>query len=678
MRILILALAFVALGYSLSAQQQGSSALNATKIYEKGNLKQSVILRNATGINSPSLDFSPVFYQNGLVYVSSRRKNGPIDKKIGETFFELFFAETDANGLPIGPRSFSLTVNSQVHEGPVAFSKDGQYIYLTRNNLEKGATKANGKGKVVMKIYEGRRGRYDWENIRELPFNSDNYTCVHPTLSLDGKRLFFSSNMPGGYGGMDIYMVERKGDTWTKPVNLGPSVNTTGNEIFPYLHESNYMFFSSNGHGGEGGLDIFLIDVSTPKYGPLKSLGQPFNSEKDDLGFIINEAGTRGYFSSDRPGGAGKDDIYLFEAGLSLLEAPLPTVKATIVAFNETNMEKLPGVDVRIFERAADGFIEGSDLYDVQLMPSPEGELMMRLIRKSEKELGAPQLITNRNGEAEGSIKLEKNYLLLFSKEGFESVEKLYSTAGEKGDIVIRVPMKPKSCATIAGKVNVQDYNMPAPNALIRIQNLTSKKEELVRANNNGEFEVCLPIGHPFTIVAEKEGYFNGTKDFTTVGANEKDAIAVSVNLKPKIENILKEPIKTGSVIVLENIYYDFDQYIIKQGAARDLDALAELMDLYKSMDVELIAYTDSRGTEKYNLDLSLKRAESARRYLIQKGIDEKRIKAFGYGESKIRNRCLEGVECTDEEHQYNRRTEVKVTRIEESLKIEYRENKQD
>ena len=136
----------------------------------------------------------------------------------------------------------------------------------------------------------------------------------------------------------------------------------------------------------------------------------------------------------------------------------------------------------------------------------------------------------------------------------------------------------------------------------------------------------------------------------------------------------MKEPIREGSVIVLENIYYDFNKYIIRRGAASDLDALAQLMKQYPSMEIEMIAHTDSRGTEQYNLDLSLKRAESARNYLVQKGVQENRIRAFGYGESQIRNHCTDGVECSDEEHQYNRRTEVKVIRIDEPVKVQYQE----
>ena len=130
-----------------------------------------------------------------------------------------------------------------------------------------------------------------------------------------------------------------------------------------------------------------------------------------------------------------------------------------------------------------------------------------------------------------------------------------------------------------------------------------------------------------------------------------------------------------GSVIVLENIYYDFNKSAIRTGAARELDALATLMKQFPSMEIEMVAHTDSRGSEEYNLKLSLKRAESAKRYLVSQGIEAKRIRALGYGESKLRNDCADGVNCSEEEHQYNRRTEVRVARLDAPVRLKYQES---
>jgi outer membrane protein OmpA-like peptidoglycan-associated protein len=657
------------LSLSLQAQQQSSKSKSSDKLYEKGELKNHVMMYNATGVNSPSLDFSPVFYQNGIVFVSSRYKSGPRDKKTGETFFELFYAEFNASGMPQSPRNFSLQINSQAHEGPVSFSRDGNLIYFTRNS-----SKASLKGEYQLNIYEARRGKYDWENVTGLPFNNNEYSCAHPALSADGSRLFFSSNMPGGYGGMDLYFVERRPDGWSKPINMGKDVNTPSNEGFPYFHESGTLFFSSNGHGGEGGLDIFMIDISTNAWGKLKNIGVPFNSTTDDLGIIVNEEGTRGFLASGRAGGYGKDDIYSFKAESPIIDGEPVTLSAMVVAYDEQTNERLPGADLRLFQRSAGGFIEGDDLYDVQLLPSENGDLVMKLVRKNPDDMGGTPLRTNINGETICEMRPEKNYLLLLTKEGYESAEMLYSTIGETEAQTIRVAMKPRSCTTVAGTVSVQDYQTLVPNALVRILNETTGTEELMRTNASGEFNYCLPLGHEYAVIAEKEGYTKGMSKVSTEGTNSAQVLNVNVHVQPIAENILKEPIKEGSVIVLENIYYDFDQYFIRKGAARDLDALAELMRLYPSMEIEMAAHTDSSGDEMYNQELSLKRAESAKRHLIQKGIAADRVMSFGMGESEIRNHCVDGVECTDEEHAYNRRTEVKIIHMDEPIRVEYKE----
>jgi len=170
----------------------------------------AVQLRNTANINTTNLEFSPTFYQNGIVFASSRIA-GKKDKKIDETFFELFYSETDGNGEPLKSRPFSLQVNSFLHEGPVTFSRTGDKIFFTRNNIKKGLQKADSKGVTRLKIYEAQKGIYDWENIEELPFNNDDFSCAHPTLSTDGNKLYFSSDRPGGHGGMDIWMVEKNG-----------------------------------------------------------------------------------------------------------------------------------------------------------------------------------------------------------------------------------------------------------------------------------------------------------------------------------------------------------------------------------------------------------------------------------------------------------------------------------
>ncbi|MBI1225773.1 MAG: OmpA family protein [Bacteroidetes bacterium] len=675
MKNLIFSLAVLILPFCMLAQQQSSKSKSSDKLYEKGTGKRSIALQNAKGINGSGYEFSPAFYQNGIVYVSYH-KNGPIDTNTGKPFFELFYAEMDAQNLPQSGRSFSITINSQVHEGPVSFSRDNNLMYFTRNNLEGGIAKANSKGRVTLKIYEARRGQFDWEGIKALPFNNDEYSCQHPTLSADGNRLFFSSDMPGGYGGYDLYYVEKKDGDWSKPINLGPDVNSSGNEVFPFMHESGTLFFSTNGRGGEGGLDVFSIDISSNEWGPLTNLGTPLNSATDDLGFIINSEATRGYFASDRPGGNGGDDIYMFEADGPLISNEAPMLSAAIIAYDEVTNERIPDAGVRIFQQSEDGFMEGTDLYDVELLPSENGELRMRLVRKNSSDLGKPNMFTDVNGTVNSSIQQGKKYFILITKDGYADGEIQFSSSEASGTQTIRIPMRTRTCTNLDGLVTVHGYGTAVPNALVHVLNLSTNKEELLRSNSKGNFDYCLPANSDYIVTAEKLGYESVTENVSTKNLTGTQPLNLTLKLQPSAgdETVVKEPIRKGSVILLENIYYDFNQYIIRKGAGEELDALAQLMKQYPSMEVELTAHTDSRGNDQYNLELSLKRADSAKRYLIQKGIKGSRIKAMGLGETQIRNRCTDGVECSDEEHQFNRRTEVKVARIDEPVKVQYGE----
>ncbi len=661
--------------FLLTAQQQSSKSKSSDKLYEKGGIKHEVSMASALGVNTANDEFSPAFYQNGIVYVSYH-KNGPIDQKTGKPFFELFFAETDAMGLPQKAREFSIQINSQVHEGPVSFSRDANLLYFTRNNLEGGIPKTNSNDKVTLKIYEAQRGRYDWQDIRSLPFNSDEYSCVHPSLSADDFRLFFASNMPGGYGGYDLYYAEKKMDSWSQPINLGAAVNTAGNELFPFIHESGLLFFSSNGHEGKGGLDLFMVDASGDTFGDPENLDTPYNSDKDDLGFILNEDATKGYLSSARRGGYGGDDIFMFEAdGEPIIEMKEVILNTMVVAYNEQTGERLPDAGVRVLQRSEDGFVDGDEIYDVEMTPSPSGELMMKLVRKDADELKDPSIYTNINGEAVFTMAQDRSYVVLVTKEGYQSGEVMHSTDGQFGPQTIRVPLRSKDCTTLNGIVSVNGYRNGVPNATVRILNKSTGAQEELRSNANGEFDYCLPIGYEYSITALKDGYSEGSTTLSTATGGARN-LDVTVRLDPLAAEIVTEPIREGSVIVLENIYYDFDKYFIRRGAAQELDALAQLMRQYPSMEVQLIAHTDSRGDDNYNLDLSVKRADSARRYLIQKGIEGHRVEAFGHGEKNVRNHCRNGVNCSENQHQYNRRTEVKVIRIDEPVQVEYDEGR--
>ena len=629
---------------------------------------------NTNRINSEGLEFSPCVYENGLVYVS-RYENGPIDPKTGETFFELFYAELGPNGMPSKPSSFSTEINSAYHEGPVSFNRSGDIIFFSRTNTRNGVRRSDGKGRSQLKIYQARRGPFDWENIQELPFNSDSYSCMHPALSPNEEKLFFASNRPEGYGGMDLYFVEWDNGRWSMPINLGPEINTDKNEAFPFYHESGILFFSSDGHKGSGGLDLFMIDMSGRQWGQVLNLGVPFNSVEDDLGLVILPDGHSGYFSSARSGGFGQDDVYMFQTnkGINGIE-PLTVISAVVSVSDKTTSRNIIGTSLRLFELNKDGLIDDENAYDMELVPSTsnvDGGLIMKMVRKKAEELGSPTATSNRSGEAILQLNPDKEYLLLVSKEDYFTYAVEFSTNNEGADKPLDILLEPTNCILLSGTIKSDRFQIPIPNVNIKLYNSCDGTTMLYRSNIMGDYEICLPIGCDYTLEGFKDGYESGATQVTTVKLRGSRSLNADFFIHPTSDAILREPIKEGTIIVLENIFYDFNKSAIRKGAARDLEALAQLMDRYPSMQVELGAHTDSRGTNEYNLKLSNRRAASAKDFLLQRGVATDRIRAVGYGESQPRNHCVDGVECSDKDYLLNRRTEVKILDINERVTIE-------
>ena len=266
--------------------------------------------------NSKKADFSPMFYRQGIVFCSSRepedrKKQSKKDKFSwnGERFLDLYYTR----GGVTSPEPFHKDINSRYHEGPVAFYNGENSVVFTRNNYYNGKFKKSKEGINKLKLYLATIVSDKFAEIVEFPYNDDEYSVGHPTLSSDGTTLYFVSDMPGSLGGTDIFKSVLKAGRWGQPQNLGPEINTKGNEMFPFLDADNNLYFASNGHAGLGGLDVFLARNINGRFAPPENLGAPVNSSQDDFGFIIDTDKNEGYFSSNREGGVGDDDIYYFK-----------------------------------------------------------------------------------------------------------------------------------------------------------------------------------------------------------------------------------------------------------------------------------------------------------------------------------------------------------------------------
>ncbi len=274
-------------------------------------------VRNATLLNGDKDDFSPIAFENGLLFCSNSKKvSKKTDKATIVDDLNLKFSVIDTFGNLTKPTAFSRKTNSKTHEGPSCFSAKGDTMFLTRVMSKGGIAKTNKEGETTLKIYikiRDAEGNFTGDVV--MPFESETYSYCHPTISADGQRLYFASNMPGGFGGMDLWMTRKlKNGGWSQAMNLGSRINSAGNELFPHITSTGAFYFSSTGRkGNKGGLDMYTVDIEN-KIAQAAALGASFNTEGDDFGIMFLPTNERkGYFSSNRKGGSGGDDIYEFD-----------------------------------------------------------------------------------------------------------------------------------------------------------------------------------------------------------------------------------------------------------------------------------------------------------------------------------------------------------------------------
>lgn len=330
-------------------------------------------LDNLKEVNSEYSDYGTAFYGDAIVFATTRDNRG-ISKNIhtwdNHGFADLYIVNDKEKSS--GAKKLNSPINTKFHEATPVFSKDRKTVYFTRNNFSKGAKGKNAEDVTLLKIYKATWENGQWGNIMPLPFNSDQYSVAHPTLSPDEKTLYFASDMPGTYGDSDIFKVAIHPDgTYGEPTNLGAHINTPGRETFPFISDGNELYFSSDGRPGLGGLDIFVVLVGD---GTLKSkiynIGEPANSPHDDFALTINWITKKGFLSSNRPGGLGDDDIYAFTETRPLEHDCQQLLRGTITA-NESG-DALAGINLVLlndkFEVLAtmDSDSDGNYKFDVE------------------------------------------------------------------------------------------------------------------------------------------------------------------------------------------------------------------------------------------------------------------------------------------------------------------------
>ena len=269
------------------------------------------------GVNSKFSDYGSTVFDGQLVFASARDTGG-VSKKIfrwtDKSFTNLYSSLIKPDGEMAAPERFAKRINSKLHEATPVFTKDGKTMYFTRNNFLDGKMGKDAKKITLLKLYRSVFEDGKWVNVTELPFNSNEYSVAHPTLSVDEKTLYFASDMPGTLGQSDLFRVAINTDgSFGTPENLGTAINTEGRETFPFIAQDNQLYFATDGRPGLGGLDVYVARIDTDNsFYDVQNLGEPLNSKQDDFGFYINSKDSNGFFTSNRAGGNGLDDIYKF------------------------------------------------------------------------------------------------------------------------------------------------------------------------------------------------------------------------------------------------------------------------------------------------------------------------------------------------------------------------------
>lgn len=267
------------------------------------------------GINSEYSDFGSAFFQNKLIFASSREVRGvskKIFKQTNQSFLNIYESEVAPNGNLNEPKPFGNKINSKFHESTPVFARDGKTMYFTRNNYLDGKKGEDSKKITLLKLYKSKFENNKWSDAAELPFNSNQYSTAHPILSPDEKTLYFVSDMPGTIGQSDLFKVVINEDgNFGNPENLGSTINTEGRETFPFISDDNELYFASDGRPGLGGLDVFVSKIKKDNtFSDVQNVGSPINGPQDDFAFMIDSKSRNGFFSSNRDGGKGFDDIY--------------------------------------------------------------------------------------------------------------------------------------------------------------------------------------------------------------------------------------------------------------------------------------------------------------------------------------------------------------------------------
>ena len=588
-------------------------------------------------LNSKSADFAPTLYNDAVIFSSSKsvaiEKQGQITWT-NDAFNQHYLAEKNTEGNITTGSALRSFIGNDINDAPMSYLPAVDMVAITSNNFMDGIRHISGSG-LMMDIYlYNSRSKKEWDHNSEqfFPFNANvdtktPFSTGHPCLKDNGATLYFCSNRAGGYGGYDIYVSRKTSAGWSVPENLGHPINTRGNEMSPFVDEQGRLYFSSDWHLGYGGMDVFTANRYAYGWGNVENMGNEVNSPSDDMYFVFDAGKRTGYVTSNRIGGKGNEDIYQV-----IQEQVLPNRQTLALNIGDKFV-----LDDRYF-RSGDGTIQNTS--SKQLF-----DILQRLIDN-------PTVVIQINGYTDAAGPASNN--LTLSKERANSLRRFFTSRGidykrirstgyGESFLVNRcsddVPCSSEERAenrrielfaigkiSASGVVNISYDAAPAPNAAKIVEDAVA------------------------LAVANKKAVSRSSSSSSSRSSSRSSS-------KPK----RKAHYAIGDGIEVASVFYEHSKSKIDERKSPGLKQLLEVLEEHKHVVIEIGAHTDATGTAKYNQELSEKRAKEVKRYLEKKGIASSRLVAKGYGESKLLNKCKDGVKCSDSEHAKNRRTEFKV-----------------
>lgn len=615
------------------ADNRGEVFLKSIAAIEKFSKNADAYKVDAASFNSKYDDFSAIsFFDDKVLFASTITSPTWITTRHGWTgrnYSHIYMVQKNAKGKYSKPVVFLTDIASKFNDGPLCISRDSQTVFITRNSFNKKERSEDGGQKLH--IYQSAIVKGFVKPPLELKFNNKEYNCAHPAISADGKTLYFSSDMGGGKGGMDIWYCKLdESGAWGTPVNMGDKINTEGNEIFPSITDKNILYFASNSHEGIGGLDIYESKIKDDKAGKAYNMGKPVNSEHDDFAYNLSND-TTGFISSNRKSGGMNDDIYT----VNVLRKVLRGKTVNFILKDKETQEPLAGTYIK---------------------------------------LNTDSFATNEKGEFKYDLEDGKNYTVEIRNPKFADLKDSISTASsaEEDEFTKTIELEKHEKFILFASVFDAKSGKGIDDVKIKLKDLKDNEFELIKTDKNGEYRKPLKnkkLGDTlsYSVSIEKEGYLTKTLDFKTEIKKEGE-ILMNEMLEMTIGKV-EVGNDLAKMIDLKPVYFGSGKAVINKQSAIELDKIVKVMLEHPNIVVELGAHTDCRGSAATNLKLSTIRGKAAAFYIVSKGIDIKRITGKGFGESHLINNC--GCEktkktppCSAAEIAKNRRTEFIIVDV--------------